>query len=109
LNRSVHVPHLHWRDSSAAAAGCEAAELVCDVAVVAVDGAGVVPLEVELSPEAGGWLPSADAADMSALVLEDKGRFPKEDLVRALMEEKGLAGFRRECVDGMGLAGLLIV
>lgn len=64
----MHVPHLHWRDSSAAAAGCGGVELVCDVAVVAVDGAGVVPLEVELSPDAGGWLPSA-AADMSGFLV----------------------------------------
>lgn len=78
MNLSLQLPQRHTRDSSweeaaaeleeppeAAVAGV-VVELVCDavVAVVAVEGAGVVPLEVELSPDGAGWL--SDAEDMAA-------------------------------------------
>lgn len=57
LNFSLQPVHRHWRESS------DAAALDWEVAVVAVEGAGVVPLELELSPP--DWIEFSGAADMA--------------------------------------------
>lgn len=68
LNLSPQAFHRQTRESSC---GADAPALDdCDVAVVAVDGAGVVPLEVELFSEAGGFGGLMVAAVVSAPVLD---------------------------------------
>lgn len=81
MKRSLQLPHRQLRDSSAdedaaaAVAGVvSVTELVCVdvevavVAVVLVDGAGVVPLDAELSPEVVGGL-----SDMAESSVHERG------------------------------------
>jgi hypothetical protein len=107
VNLSLQLPQRHTRDSSwddvaaeaedvpAALVAGVAAALDCDtvVAVVAVEGAGVVPLEVELSPDGRGLLSATEdmASSCSRKNVQPDFRYT------ILQVEPGARGFSQRC------------